>query len=94
MRIRVFVAVVLFVVATGAAQTPPPFATPKITDDVYAFRYGGHQAMFVVTPDGVVATDPIGHNRPQAVRTYIGEIRKISPLPINASAATTRRAAW
>jgi glyoxylase-like metal-dependent hydrolase (beta-lactamase superfamily II) len=65
------------------AQTqPPPFETRKVTDNVYIFRYQFHQAMFVVTPDGVIATDPIGYLRPQAVTTYVGEIRKVTPAPI------------
>jgi glyoxylase-like metal-dependent hydrolase (beta-lactamase superfamily II) len=46
------------------------------------FRYQGHQAMFIVTPAGVIATDPIGFRRPQAVTTYIDEIRKITKAPI------------
>ena len=63
---------------------PPPFATTKVegTDNVYIFRYGGHQAMFIVTPEGVIATDPIGYLRPQAVRTYIDEIKKVTQAPI------------
>ena len=69
--------------ATAQAQTPPPpFATTKVTDNVYIFRYGGHQSMFVVTPEGVIATDPIGYLRPQAVKTYIDEIKKVTPAPI------------
>jgi hypothetical protein len=41
---------------------PPPFATTKVegTDNVYVFRYGNHQSMFVVTSAGVIATDPSG----------------------------------
>ncbi|HVO90444.1 MAG TPA: MBL fold metallo-hydrolase [Casimicrobiaceae bacterium] len=46
------------------------------------FRYGGHQSMFVVTPEGVIATDPIAYQRPQAAVTYIAEIRKITRAPI------------
>lgn len=38
--------------------------------------------MFVVTPEGVIATDPIGLNRPQAVTAYINEIKKVTPAPI------------
>jgi glyoxylase-like metal-dependent hydrolase (beta-lactamase superfamily II) len=66
------------------APAQPPFATTKVdgTDNVYIFRYGGHQAMFVVTPEGVIATDPIGLYRPEAVTTYIAEIRKITQAPI------------
>jgi len=63
---------------------PPPFATTKVpgTDNVYIFRYGNHQSMFVVTSAGVIATDPIGYGRPQAVVTYVDEIKKVSPQPI------------
>jgi glyoxylase-like metal-dependent hydrolase (beta-lactamase superfamily II) len=84
----------LLLVSAAAAQTaapapaapaaPPTFATTKVdgTDNVYIFRYQGHQAMFVVTPDGVIATDPIGYLRPQAVTTYIDEIKKVTPAPV------------
>jgi len=34
------------------------------TDNVYVFRYGGHQSMFIVTSQGVIATDPISYLRP------------------------------
>src|SRR5215467_7976446 len=46
---------------SGAAQAQrPQIATTKVdgTDNVYIFRNGNHQAMFVVTKDGVIATDP------------------------------------
>src|SRR3954453_10992689 len=68
--------------ASAAAQQAPPFETRKIGDSVYAFRYVGHQSMFVVTPEGVIATDPIGLLRPQAVTTYIDEIKKVTQAPI------------
>jgi glyoxylase-like metal-dependent hydrolase (beta-lactamase superfamily II) len=66
-----------------STPAPPPFATTKVdgTDNIYIFRYMRHQAMFVVTPDGVIATDPIGLRRP-AAQAYIEEIRKITPAPI------------
>src|SRR5262249_32819820 len=83
-RMLVSLAAVALIVtaATGWAQTPPPFQTTKITDSVYLFRYGGHQAIFVVAPDGVIATDPIAYRRPQAATTYIAEIRKVTAAPI------------
>ena len=31
---------------------------------------------------GVIATDPIGYGRPQAVTTYIDEIKKVTSQPI------------
>ncbi|HET7911581.1 MAG TPA: MBL fold metallo-hydrolase [Pseudolabrys sp.] len=72
---------------TAMAQTPaqqPMFATTKVdgTDNVYIFRYQNHQAMFVVTPAGVIVTDPISYGRPQAAKTYLDEIRKITNAPI------------
>src|SRR5580693_2776914 len=69
--------------AFAQAPTPPLFSTTKVegTDGVYVFRYQGHLAMFVVTPDGVIATDPIGERRPAAA-AYIAEIRKITQAPI------------
>ena len=63
------------------AAAPPPYATTKLTDNVYIFRFGGHQAMFIVTKDGVIATDPISLRR-QAAKQYIEEIRKITQAPI------------
>jgi len=74
--------IVLAGVAPAMGQTPPLFETKKITDTVYLFRYGGHQAIFVVTPAGVIATDPIAYLRPQAATAYIDEIRKVTPAPI------------
>src|SRR5258707_12941901 len=71
--------------ASAQAQPPakPPFATTKVdgTENVYIFRYGGHQSMFVVTPAGVIATDPIGLRRP-AAKAYIEEIQKVTKAPI------------
>ncbi len=78
-------AVAVALAATAQAQAPaqPPYATTKVegTDNVYIFRYGGHQSMFVVTPAGVIATDPIGERRP-AAKAYIEEIQKITKAPI------------
>src|SRR4249920_96182 len=66
------------------AATPPLFATTKVegTDNVYVFRYQNHQSMFVVTPAGVIATDPISYGRPQAAVTYVAEIKKVTDKPI------------
>jgi glyoxylase-like metal-dependent hydrolase (beta-lactamase superfamily II) len=70
--------------APAAQPAPPTFETTKVegTDNVYIFRYQNSQAMFVVTRDGVIATDPIGYGRPQAVTTYLDEIKKVTQQPI------------
>lgn len=61
----------------AAQATSPPFATTKVEgiDNVYVFRSGGHQSMFVVMKAGVIATDPIGYGRPTGGQTYIDEIK-------------------
>src|SRR5215216_4344222 len=70
--------------APSPAPAAPLFATSKVegTDNVYVFRYQNHQSMFVVTPAGVIATDPISYGRPQAATTYLDEIRKVTKAPI------------
>ena len=65
-----------------AAPAPPTFQTTKVADGVYLFRYMAHNSLFVVTPDGVIATDPIAFRRPEAAQAYLAEIRKITPAPI------------
>jgi glyoxylase-like metal-dependent hydrolase (beta-lactamase superfamily II) len=64
------------------AQTAPPVSTKKVegTDNVYIFRYGGHQSMFVVTSKGVIATDPISYLRP--AKPYIDAIKAVTDKPI------------
>jgi glyoxylase-like metal-dependent hydrolase (beta-lactamase superfamily II) len=71
-------------IVTGAAmaQNPPPVSTRKVdgTDNVYVFRYGGHQSMFIVTSQGVIATDPISYLRP--AKPYIDAIKAVTDKPI------------
>jgi glyoxylase-like metal-dependent hydrolase (beta-lactamase superfamily II) len=80
----ILVAVGLGVAAHAQQPAPPPFATTKVdgTDGVYVFRNGGHQAMFVVTSAGVIATDPVGYGRPTGGQTYLDEIKKVTSQPI------------
>ena len=73
-----------FAQVPSAQTTPPMFAVTKVegTGNVYVFRYQNHQAMFIVTKAGVIATDPISYGRPQAAKTYLEEIRKLTKAPI------------
>ena len=77
------VAATLGTAAQAQTAAPPPYATTKVegTENVYIFRFGGHQSMFIVTKDGVIATDPISERRP-AAKAYIEEIQKITKAPI------------
>src|SRR6266566_7164743 len=66
------------------AQQRPQIETKKVdgTDNVYIFRNGNHQSMFVVTKDGVIATDPIAYGRPNGGQQYVDEIKKVTDKPI------------
>jgi len=68
-----------------AAQARAPQVETTLvegTDNVYVFRNGGRQSMFIVTDEGVIATDPAGYGVPNAGETYIAEIRKVTSQPI------------
>jgi glyoxylase-like metal-dependent hydrolase (beta-lactamase superfamily II) len=87
--IRVAAALLLCLATTlgqpvQAQTAQPTFATTKVegTDNVYIFRYLNHQAMFVVTSEGVIATDPIPYARREASQVYLDEIKKITNKPV------------
>jgi glyoxylase-like metal-dependent hydrolase (beta-lactamase superfamily II) len=77
-------AAVLLTTTAQAQQPPQPLqiTTTKVdgTDNVYIFRYGGAQSMFIVTPQGVIATDPISLRRP--AKPYIDAIQAVTKAPI------------
>jgi glyoxylase-like metal-dependent hydrolase (beta-lactamase superfamily II) len=69
--------------ANSQAQRPQ-IETKKVdgTENVYIFRNGNHQAMFIVTKDGVIATDPIAYGRPNGGQQYLDEIKKVTDKPV------------
>jgi glyoxylase-like metal-dependent hydrolase (beta-lactamase superfamily II) len=70
--------------APAAQPARPPIETRKVdgTENVYVFRNGNHQAMFIVTPEGVIATDPVAYGRPTGGQQYVDEIKKVTNQPI------------
>lgn len=66
---------------SGWAQQPsgPQYETVKVADGVYIFKGEGRNSLFVTTPAGVIATDPISV---KAAKAYREEIRKITPLSV------------
>ena len=79
-------AVAVLLAGPAAAQQAqrPQIETRKVdgTEGVYIFRNGNHQSMFIVTKDGVIATDPVAYGRPQGGAAYIEEIKKVTDKPI------------
>ncbi len=70
--------------APAAAPARPAIAVTKVdgTDKVYIFRNVGHQAMFIVTADGVIATDPVAYGRPTGGQAYLDAIRSVTDKPV------------
>jgi len=59
--------------------------TEQITDSVYAFRYSFYRNIFIVTDEGVIATDPLS---PEAGPIMREEIRKVTDQPVKFVAYT------
>ena len=53
--------------------------TVELGDGIYTFTKQGARNIFIVTDDGVIATDPIS---PEAADAYMAEIRKVTDKPI------------
>jgi glyoxylase-like metal-dependent hydrolase (beta-lactamase superfamily II) len=87
-RIAYFVAALATLSLLGVAQAQQPprpqIQTTKVegTDGVYIFRNGFHQSIFIVTNDGVIATDPVAYGRPTGGQDYLNEIRKVTDKPV------------
>lgn len=62
------------------AQHPrPDNDITKLADDVYLFRHEFHQAIFIITPEGVIVTDPIST---EAASWLKAEITKMTDKPV------------
>jgi glyoxylase-like metal-dependent hydrolase (beta-lactamase superfamily II) len=83
---RILFAAALLSALPAFAQAParPPIETTKVegTENVYIFRNGNHQAIFIVTADGVIATDPVAYGKPQGGAQYLAEIKKVTDKPV------------
>jgi glyoxylase-like metal-dependent hydrolase (beta-lactamase superfamily II) len=79
-----FLAILVALPVFAQAPARPPQQTTKVdgADGVYIFRNGNHQSMFVVTAEGVIATDPIGYGRPTGGADFVAAIRQVTDKPI------------
>jgi glyoxylase-like metal-dependent hydrolase (beta-lactamase superfamily II) len=69
-----------------AQQTPaaprPLAELTRLADDVYLFRYETYQALFIVTDDGVIATDPISLRNAAIAPLYKAAIASVTDQPV------------
>jgi glyoxylase-like metal-dependent hydrolase (beta-lactamase superfamily II) len=71
--------------AARAQQAPLTRSLAELTqvaEDVYMVRSEGHNAMFVVTDEGVIATDPLGLNNPRFPELYRAAIATVTDQPV------------
>lgn len=69
----------------GSRNPLKKWEVEKITDDIYGFRYTFYRDIFIITDDGVIATDPLN---PEAAVILREEIRKITDQPVRYVAYT------
>jgi glyoxylase-like metal-dependent hydrolase (beta-lactamase superfamily II) len=75
--------------ARAQQQPAPPPQLPRsvselaqVAPDAYMYRYIGHNALFVVTGEGVIATDPIGLSNPRSPMIYKAAIESVTDQPV------------
>ena len=73
------VASAVMLVSAAYAQNAPKRAITKIAGDLYRFQNNFHFSVFLVTPDGVIVTDPINAD---AATWLKAEIKKRFDKPI------------
>jgi glyoxylase-like metal-dependent hydrolase (beta-lactamase superfamily II) len=67
--------------AQGADVDTPDWETTEIAEGVHQFRWGGHNALLISTPVGMVVVDPLA---PAAGTVMAGEIQRLGPgLPLH-----------
>jgi glyoxylase-like metal-dependent hydrolase (beta-lactamase superfamily II) len=72
--------VLLLLLLPASAQQPRPAdEVTNLAEDVYLFRHQSHQAIFIVTPDGVIVTDPIS---PDAAAWLKAKIATLTEQPV------------
>ena len=76
-------ALLLVTMQNAAAQFVPPGIAPaqleQLADNLYTFRYGPYRSLFMVTDEGVIATDPIS---PAAATEYRAAIASVTDKPV------------
>ncbi len=73
----------LAVAPAGArAQEAPPDELRQIADDTYAFVSRFYVSFFVVTDEGVIATDPSSQQGPERAEAYRDAIASVTDQPV------------
>ena len=65
-----------------APAGPPPDEVVQFNDDTYAFVSGGYVSLFIVTAEGVIATDPSSQFDPARADRYAAAIADVTDQPV------------
>ncbi len=70
------------VLAQEATPQTLPGDVEQFAEDVYAFTANGYISLFIVTGDGVIATDPGSQSGPERAEAYRAAIAGITDQPV------------
>ncbi len=73
------VAASLLVPSTAFSQQAPARTIAAVTESLYTFQNGGHVSAFLVTEDGIIASDPINRDAATWLRS---ELRQRFGVPV------------
>ena len=68
--------------AGSLAQDAPPDELRQFAEDTYAFVSGGYVSLFIVTDEGVIATDPGSKRGPERAEAYEAAIASVTERPV------------
>jgi glyoxylase-like metal-dependent hydrolase (beta-lactamase superfamily II) len=68
--------------AQEATPSAPPSEVQQIADNVYAFVSGGYVSLFIVTDEGVIATDPGSQGDPTRADAFKQAIASVTDQPV------------
>ncbi|MGH2530825.1 MAG: MBL fold metallo-hydrolase [Thermomicrobiales bacterium] len=68
--------------AQDATPAPPTEEVVQFADDTYAFVSGGYVSLFIVTDEGVIATDPSSQFDTERAARYEAAIASVTDQPV------------
>lgn len=68
--------------AQEGTPVPPSDEVMPFGDDTYAFVSGGYVSLFIVTDEGVIATDPSSQFDPERADRYAAAIASVTDQPV------------
>ncbi|HEU4389989.1 MAG TPA: MBL fold metallo-hydrolase [Blastocatellia bacterium] len=79
MKIRTLILLWLIASFASAGQSQKPYVVKCIAPDIYFFSCNFYSNIFIVTSDGVIATDPIN---PDVAKLYDQAIKEVTDRPV------------